>query len=79
MACREADARDRQVRVNSTSWAVGPGNVAPMAGLEQAVRQQAAKSRRRPKQNLCPEAGVRMRSMNAALQRFPTRTCARCP
>jgi hypothetical protein len=40
----KADVRDWQQRVNSTSWTGGPDNVAPMAGLERDVRQQAATS-----------------------------------
>jgi hypothetical protein len=42
-ACRKADIEHGPLRVKSVGWAVGSGNVAPTAGLEQVGRQQAAK------------------------------------
>jgi hypothetical protein len=53
-----ADTLDRQDWVRNVGWAVGSGNVVPMAGLQRDVGQQAAGSEDKPRANSSRSGGL---------------------
>jgi hypothetical protein len=55
---RQSSRSRRALGVKSVGWAVGSGNVAPTAGLEQVGRQQAANRGRLLSKTACHKAAI---------------------
>ena len=69
IGCSEADACGRQQRVNLTHWTLDPGDVAPTAGLERDVGQQAATSGLSTPIKSRPEAAGELRFRSTCSER----------